>query len=115
VSEKVIARIKKLSDLRYEITHPKSKEHRIYLALDQLLVAPDKIRLSVAEFVVRFGAMVKPYPFFLHGWVFVGMNGNDHWPIVETDNQQFIIALASMRSAHRHTVSLKWMLGSAPA
>lgn len=97
VPDALTKKVRELSALRDEITHPKLKDQRLYLALDELLVAPDQIRLTVAEFVVRtLAAMAKPYPFFLHGWVFVGMNGNDHWPIVETHNQQFIIALAHM-------------------
>lgn len=97
VPEGVTRAVKKLSGLRDEITHPKLKGHCIYLELDRLIVTPDQVRLIVSEFVVRtLAAMAKPYPFFLHGWVFIGTNGNDHWPIVETHNQQFIIALAHL-------------------
>lgn len=89
--------VKDLSDLRGEVTHPKAKDHSIYLRLDELLLTPDEMRLRIAEYMVRLlSSMGKPYPFYLHGRVFVGMGGDWNRPIVDTDNQQFMFALANL-------------------
>jgi hypothetical protein len=94
VPENVIASVEDFSELRGEITHPKSKDHTVYLELDRVMLAPDAVRLTIAEYIVRtLTALGKPYPFYLHGRVFIGMNGSAHWPIVETHNQQFMMAL----------------------
>lgn len=94
VADQLIEKVQDLSDLRGEVTHPKAKDHSIYLELDRIMLTPDTIRLIVAEYIVRtLAACGRPYPFYLHGRVFIGMNGSAHWPIVDTHNQQFMMAL----------------------
>jgi len=94
VPESVIQSVEDLSDLRGEVTHPKARDHSIYLELDRIMLAPESVRLTIAEYIVRtLTALGKPYPFYLHGRVFIGMNGSAHWPIVDTHNQQFMMAL----------------------
>lgn len=85
------------NDLRGEITHAKAKDHSIYLELDRLMMNPDMLRLATAEYFVRLlAALGRPYPFFLHGWIFIGMGGDPHSPIVDLHNQQFMMALRHM-------------------
>jgi hypothetical protein len=90
----LLGSVRGLSDLRGEVTHPKTKDHSPYLKLDTLMLSPNKLRLITAEYVVRvLAALGKPYPFYLHGRVFTGMGGNAQWPIVDTHNRQFMMAL----------------------
>lgn len=92
--EALLETLAEFNALRGEITHAKALDHAIYLELDRLALTPDLLRVTTAEYMVRtLAAMQRPYPFYLHGWVFVGMGGDAHHPIVDTHNQQFMMAL----------------------
>lgn len=77
---------------RDEITHPKARDHSIYVALEA--ASPEAIRSAVALAIVKFyEASDKPWPYWLTGWNYVGMNGNPSWPFEATNLSGFYWSL----------------------
>lgn len=83
-----------LNDIRAEITHPRRKDHAIYRELDSACAYA--ITEKATEFIV--GALEqqnKPFPYWMLGWNFVGVNDDNTEPF-PNNNAQFKFALRAM-------------------
>ena len=70
--------------VRDEITHPKNRDHSIYVDLDQ--ADPTAIEKAIARALVTLSAaQKKPWPYWLLSWNYVGMNADPTWPM-ESNN-----------------------------
>lgn len=82
----VFARFK---DMRNEITHPKNWDHSIYAELDAC--NPESLVEAVARGIVMLHeAKSMPFPYWLLGWNYVGMNGNSAHPFEGNNGNGFV-------------------------
>lgn len=92
---KILEALREFNRLRGEVTHDKRRDHSLYLELDALMMRRTLVP-AIAEYIARFMiATNQSYPYWLHGWNFVGMNGNPEWPICD-NNAQFVHAFRSL-------------------
>lgn len=80
-------------DLRNEVTHRKRKDHSLYKELDDANVFVFVEALQRAMVTVYSG-LGESFPYWLLGWNYVGMNGDETHPCV-LNNQQFKHSLNS--------------------
>lgn len=93
IPEEVVELINDYGDLRGEVTHPKARNHSIYKLLDNVHIS--NMPIIVAEFIVRvLEACRQTFPYWLLGWNYIGMNGDENWPAL-INNQQFMYSLYS--------------------
>lgn len=74
-------------DLRNEVTHRKRKDHSLYKELDETNVHIFVQALQRAMVTVYSG-LQESFPYWLLGWNYVGMNGDETHPCL-LSNQQF--------------------------
>lgn len=86
--------ISEFLDLRNEVTHRKRRDHSLYKELDE---ASPSIFLQAVQnaFVKFYSGQETSFPYWLLGWNFVGMNGDEAHPCL-INNQQFKHALQHM-------------------
>lgn len=78
--------------VRDEITHPKNHDHSIYEDLDNS--DPTFIQKAIAGAIVDFHeSKGKPWPYWLAGWNYVGLNGNPSWPFESNNINGFYYSL----------------------
>ncbi len=82
-------------NIRNEITHPKRKDHSIYLELDKaelniLIDAVAKGLVSIYE------GISQPFPYWVLGWNYVGLNGNPAYPFLSNNINGFVPSLRNM-------------------
>jgi len=81
--------------LRDEVTHPKRRDHSIYVELDALDAS--SVCEAVATTVVAVGeALGTPFPYWVLGWNYVGMNGDPCWPVLLNNMNGFYHSLVAM-------------------
>lgn len=82
-------------DIRNETTHPKRKDHSIYPELED--ADPNELAeaISTAMVIVHEG-MQTPFPYWLLGWNYVGMNGNAAYPHQSNNMNGFFHSLRNM-------------------
>ena len=94
IEAKDIEIISEFLDLRNEVTHRKRKDHSLYKELDEAKPAKFVEAVQMA-FVVIYSGLDNSFPYWLLGWNFVGMNGDETHPSL-INNQKFKHALAHM-------------------
>lgn len=81
-------------DVRNEVTHPKNKDHSIYKRIDEM--DTKSLKTLIAEYIISIlEARNEPFPYWLLGWNFIGLNGDFNYPCLQ-DNYQFLWSLRSM-------------------
>ena len=66
-------------DLRNEVTHRKRKDHSLYKELDE--ATPENFVEAVqGAFVAVYSGLDNSFPYWLLGWNFVGMSGDETHP-----------------------------------
>ena len=81
-------------DLRNEVTHRKRMDHSLYKELDE--TNPLRFVEAIQKtFVLVYQGQGSPFPYWLLGWNFVGMSGDNTHPCI-INNQQFQHALNHM-------------------
>lgn len=81
-------------DLRNEVTHRKRRDHSLYTELDE--ADPAIFVKSVQRvLVVVYEGADRCFPYWLLGWNYVGMNGDEAHPAL-INNQQFKYSLNAM-------------------
>ena len=82
-------------DMRNEITHPKNRDHSIYAELDAC--NPESLVEAVARGIVMLHeAKSTPFPYWLLGWNYVGMNGNSAHPFEGNNGNGFVHSFRGM-------------------
>jgi len=82
-------------EIRNEITHPKLRDHAIYYVLDQSNIS--RLVDTVATALVTiYEAKSKPFPYWVLGWNYVGMNGNPAFPMELNNLNGFVHSLKAM-------------------
>ena len=74
-------------DLRNEVTHRKRKDHSLYKELDETNVHIF-IQALQRAMVMVYSGFGESFPYWLLGWNYVGMNGDETHPCL-LSNQQF--------------------------
>ncbi|MFD0930862.1 hypothetical protein ACFQ1T_13820 [Methylophilus glucosoxydans] len=74
-------------DLRNEVTHRKRKDHSLYKELDEtnILIFVQALQRAI---VTIYSGLGESFPYWLLGWNYVGMNGDETHPCL-LSNQQF--------------------------
>lgn len=86
---------KRFKDIRNEITHPTSRDHSIYVHLDA--IEPYDLLEAVAIGIVSiYEAEHKPFPYWLLGWNYVGMNGDATYPAEGNNQNNFLHSMKYM-------------------
>ena len=86
---------KRFKDIRNEITHPTNRDHSIYAHLD--IVQPYELLEAVAIGLVSlYEAEQQPFPYWLLGWNYVGMNGDATHPAESNNQNGFLHSLRYM-------------------
>lgn len=86
---------KRFKDLRNEITHPTSRDHSIYAHMDS--VQPYELLDAVAIGLVSlYEAERKPFPYWLLGWNYVGMNEDAAQPAQGNNQNGFLHSMKYM-------------------
>ncbi|MGL1862453.1 MAG: hypothetical protein OCC46_08030 [Pseudodesulfovibrio sp.] len=81
--------------LRDEVTHPKANDHWIYKSLDD--VRPTKFVEAITSSIIYiYQELSTPFPYWLLGWNYVGMNGDIAYPSL-SNNSMFTWSLANMK------------------
>lgn len=93
--------------MRNEITHPKRRDHSIYLELES--ANPDELveAISVAIVTIHEG-MGEPFPYWVLGWNYVGMNGNPAYPVQSNNLNGFVYSLIGMGFQGVRSSDLSW-------
>jgi hypothetical protein len=92
---KLLDALAEFNRLRGEVTHEKRRDHSLYLELDTVLLNR-RLVPTIAEYIARFMiAKGDSYPYWVHGWNFIGLNGNPEWPMID-NNVQFVYAFQSL-------------------
>lgn len=95
LDDSIVQIFEKYAKDRNEITHPKNRDHSIYAELDNM----DDIALrdSVAKSLVSLHAAKNtPFPYWVLGWNFVGMNNNPAYPFEGNVHNGFLHSLQAM-------------------
>lgn len=93
--ERVLRVIDEYRELRNEITHPKRRDHAIYYVLDQS--NPDQLVDAIGSALAcLYDAKEKPFPYWILGWNYVGMNGNPAFPTQLNNLNGFYYSLKGM-------------------
>jgi hypothetical protein len=81
-------------DLQNEVKHRKRRDHSLYSKLDE---ADPSIFVQAVQriLVVVYEGANKCFPYWLLGWNYVGMNGDETYPYL-INNQQFRYSLNAM-------------------
>ncbi|KZB72296.1 hypothetical protein AUQ43_04030 [Thalassospira sp. MCCC 1A01148] len=86
---------KRFKDIRNEITHPTSRDHSIYAVLDN--IQPYELLDAVAIGLVSlFETERKPFPYWLLGWNYVGLNGDASHPTQSNNQNGFLHSMKYM-------------------
>ena len=87
IAETDVNRIGDFLDLRNEVTHRKRRDHSLYKELDEanILVFVDALQCAM---VTVYSGLGESFPYWLIGWNYVGMNGDETHPCL-LSNQQF--------------------------
>jgi hypothetical protein len=81
--------------IRDEVTHPKRRDHSIYVELDQ--AAPDSLVDAIARAIVTLcEARSVPFPYWVLGWNYVGMNNNPAHPLESNNLNGFLWSFRGM-------------------
>lgn len=83
------------NELRGEVTHPKRKDHSIYKELDNANVDTLIDTISKA-FVTIYSGLGEPFPYWLLGWNYVGLNGDLSHPVLRNNQNGFLFSLQWM-------------------
>jgi len=91
----VVELFKTYRDIRDEITHPKRRDHSIYAELDR--ADPESLVGAIARAIVTLceGKGV-PFPYWVLGWNYVGMNNNPAHPFQSNNMNGFYWSLRGM-------------------
>lgn len=87
IAEKDINCIGDFLDLRNEVTHRKRKDHSLYKELDDanIFIFIDALQRAM---VTVYSGLRESFPYWLLGWNYIGMNGDETYPCL-LNNQQF--------------------------
>jgi hypothetical protein len=87
--------ISEFNALRGEITHPKAKDHEIYKNLDE--ADPSSLVEAIScSIVYIYQVQGRPFPYWLLGWNYIGMNGDVAYPSLSNNVNGFVWSLANM-------------------
>jgi hypothetical protein len=82
-------------NLRDETTHPKRRDHALYVALNAS--QPDALMDAVCRALVTiYEAKRQPFPYWVLGWNYVGLNGNAAHPVMSNNMNGFFWTLKGM-------------------
>lgn len=82
-------------ETRNEITHPKRRDHSIYVELDQ--ADPDGLVDAIARAIVTLcEARGVPFPYWVLGWNYVGLNNNPAHPLQSNNLNGFVWSFRGM-------------------
>lgn len=95
VPEHLMDTFRDFQEIRNEITHAKKRDHSIYVALDRL--KPDQIMDALVQIIITtLSAKGRPFPYWLLGWNYVGMNGNPTYPFEGNNLNGFVHSLRNL-------------------
>ena len=81
-------------EFRHGLVHRKRDDHSLYKELDN--VSPDAFLDSLQNIFIQFYAgLDRPFPYWLFGWNFVGLNNDPAYPCL-MNNQEFKYSLRNM-------------------
>lgn len=81
--------------LRDEITHPKRRDHSIYVELEQ--ADPLQLADAVSRAIVRLReGQGAPFPYWVLGWNYVGLNADPAHPFQSNNMNGFVWSLRNM-------------------
>ncbi|MCG8531399.1 MAG: hypothetical protein MI749_12125 [Desulfovibrionales bacterium] len=83
------------NELRGEITHSKAKDHSIYKELDEADPS-DLVEAISCSIVYIYEVLNRPFPYWLLGWNYVGMNGDCAYPTLSNNQNGFVWSLSNM-------------------
>lgn len=82
-------------DIRNETTHPKRRDHSIYPELEG--ANPNELAEAVSVAMVAvYEGLDDPFPYWLLGWNYVGMNNNAAYPHQSNNMNGFFYSLKRM-------------------
>lgn len=109
ISSTLIEAIEDYYELRGEVTHQKRRDHSIFKELDA--VQPFEFLDALATYLVNiYEQLEQPFPYWLLGWNYVGMNNNPRAVCLST-NQQFMHSLYYLGEkvpAYQYEEANKW-------
>jgi hypothetical protein len=81
-------------NFRHDLVHRKREDHSLYKELDG--ISPDVFLNSLQNIFIEFYfGLGRPFPYWLLGWNFVGLNNDPAYPCL-LNNQQFRYSLKNM-------------------
>ena len=90
--ESIVELLEQAQTVRNENTHPKQADHSIYAYMDS--VQPEAIVDALARTIVLFNAArERPFPYWVLGWNYVGLNGDPSHPVESTNLNGFVHSL----------------------
>ncbi|QET01652.1 MULTISPECIES: hypothetical protein [Cupriavidus] len=104
----IIDLLDKAQKVRNENTHPKQADHSIYQDMDD--VQPNDIVHALARMIVILNAARdRPFPYWLLGWNYVGLNGDPSHPFESNNLNGFIHSLRHLGfSFDNHGSDMTW-------
>lgn len=81
--------------IRDEVTHPKRRDQSIYPQLDSFN-ARSFTEAVALTLVGVYEGLAKPFPYWVLGWNFVGLNGDAAWPMETANLNSFYPSLRTM-------------------
>lgn len=95
IPESLIDTFKTFQEIRNEVTHAKNRDHSIYADLDRM--EPTQIVDAIARIIVTIlSGKERPFPYWLLGWNYVGMNGNPAHPFESNNLNGFVHSLRNL-------------------
>lgn len=95
IPDHIIVTFKDFQQIRNEVTHAKNRDHSIYADLDRM--EPALIVDAVARLIViTLSAKSRPFPYWLLGWNYVGLNGNPAHPFEGNNLNGFVHSLRNL-------------------
>jgi len=95
IPENLIYCFKDFQEIRNEVTHAKNRDHSIYSQLDRL--EPAQIVDAIARVIITtLSVKGRPFPYWLLGWNYVGMNGNPEHPFESNNLNGFVHSLRNL-------------------
>jgi hypothetical protein len=94
LDEKNVETVLGFWNFRHDLVHRKRDDHSLYKELDD--ISPDVFLASLQNVFTEFYAgLNRPFPYWLLGWNFVGLNNDPAHPCLSS-NQQFRYSLRNM-------------------
>jgi len=105
--DQLFAYLARTKFIRNEVTHPKRRDHSIYIELDSIGIEASNICLQISLALAQLAEWGgHTFPYWLTGWQLVGETGNPTEVICGSNSNSFVYSLNNLGYKDKRVASL---------